>query len=201
MKKTILSILTLFPAIGFSQYGLMTPPSAEIAQKQEIKQKDKNLDSIFIEGKYVGLIDSVSSKTDTYSTGSGKDTTGKTIIYEVTLDDFADKKEIKKMLSEEYGKRKSAEAEFIFIERFSARSKIEVAGYYTKKAGELMNSRNNWRLGGAAVATAIFLIAPPTLVVYSTAAAVAGISSIVSLCKDYKANSMLKKAGDAMMSK
>jgi hypothetical protein len=157
--------------------------------------------TIFIEGKYVGLIDSVSSKTDTYSTGSGKDTTGKTIIYEVTLDDFADKREIKKMLSEEYGKRKSAEAEFIFIERFSARSKIEVAGYYTKKAGELMNSRNNWRLGGAAVATAIFLIAPPTLVVYSTAAAVAGISSIVSLCKDYKANLMLKKAGDAMMSK
>ena len=64
-----------------------------------------------------------------------------------------------------------------------------------------MNSRNNWRLGGAAVATVIVLIAPPTLIVYSTAAAVAGISSIVSLYKDYKANSMLKKAGDVMMSK
>ena len=78
MKKTIFSILTLFPAIGFSQYGLMTPPSAVIEQKQETKQTNENLDSIFIEGKYVGLIDSVSSKTDTYSTGSGKDTTGKT---------------------------------------------------------------------------------------------------------------------------
>ena len=200
MKKTILTILTLFPVIGFSQYGLMTPPSAEIAQKQEIKQTKKNLDSIFIEGRYVGLIDSISSKTSSYTNSEGKETIKKTITYRVTLDDFidrTDKKEIEKMFS----KKKSDDADFIFIERFSSKNKIEIAGYYTKKAGELMNSRNNWRLGGAAVATAIFLIAPPTLVVYSTAAAVAGISSIVSLCKDYKANSMLKKAGDAMMSK
>ena len=198
MKKTIFSILTLFPAIGFSQYGLMTPPSAVIEQKQEINQANKNLDSIFTEGKYVGLIDSISAETFSSVNSDGSVSIKKTITYEVTLDDFVNTKELYKYL---YDNKKSDDAEFVFVERFSSRSKLEIAGYYTKKAGELMNSRNNWRLGGAAVATVIVLIAPPTLIVYSTAAAVAGISSIVSLYKDYKANSILKKAGDVMMSK
>ena len=162
---------------------------------------DSKTDSIFIQGKYVGLIDSVSSENYTYSTPSGKDTTRKTIIYKVTLDDFTDKKEMEEMLFEMYGKKKSGYSEFIFVERFFSRTKIEIAGHYTKKAGELMNSRNNWRLGGALIATAIVLVAPPTLVVYSAAAVVGGVSSIVSLCKDYKANAMLKKAGNAMMGK
>jgi len=158
---------------------------------------DSKTDSIFIQGKYVGLIDSISVKTSSYTNADGKESIKKTITYKVTLDDFADRKEIKDM----FEKKKSDDAEFIFVERFSSRSKIEIAGYYTKKAGELMNSRNNWRIGGAAIATAIVLIAPPTLVAYSAAAVVGGVSSIVSLCKDYKANAMLKKAGDVMMSK
>jgi hypothetical protein len=176
MKKTILTILSIFPLMGFA---------------------DSKTDSIFIQGKYVGLIDSISSKTSSYTNPEGKESIKKTITYRVTLDDFADRKEIEGM----FEKKKSDDAEFIFVERFSSRSKIEIGGYYTKKAGELMNCRNNWRLGGAAVATAIVLIAPPSLVVYSAAALVGGVSSIVSMCKDYKANSMLKKAGDAMMSK
>ena len=176
MKKIIFSLLSILPLAGFSE---------------------SKTDSIFIQGKYVGLIDSISTKTSSYANAEGKESIKKTITYKVTLDDFADRKEIEKM----FEKKKSDDAEFIFVERFASKTKIEIAGYYTKKAGELMNSRNNWSIGGALIATAIVLVAPPTLVVYSTAAVVGGVSSIVSLCKDYKANAMLKKAGDTMMGK
>jgi len=192
MKKTILSILTLFPVIGFSQYGLMTPPSAGIAQKQEIKQAKKNLDSIFIEGRYIGLIDSGTIAITLNSTNS--------ITYKVILDDFVNKEE-KEIIMKRCPNKSDYANQFIFTSRFASRTKIEIAGFYTKQAGELMNSRNNWRIGGALIATAIVLVAPPTLVVYSAAALVGGVSSIVSLCKDYKANAMLKKAGDVMMSR
>ncbi len=178
--------------MGFSQYGLMTPPSAEVPQKKEIISTKKKLDSIFIEDRYIGLIDSGTVGLTMNSSNA--------ITYNVILDDFVTKEE-KEIIAKRCPNKSDYINQFIFTSRFASRTKIEIAGYYTKKAGELMNSRNNWRIGGAAIATAIVLIAPPTLVAYSAAALVGGVSSIVSLCKDYKANAMLKKAGDVMMSK
>lgn len=156
-------------------------------------------DSIFLAGKYVGTIDSISAKDWVYTSQDGKETNKKTITYRVSVDDFITKTE-KKEIEKIFG-GKPGESEFIFIDRFSTKSKIEIAGYYTKKSGELMNSRNNWRLIGASVATVVILISPPSLALYTTASVIVGVSSVVSLVKDYKANSMLKKAGDAMMSK
>ena len=199
MKKTILSILSLFPIIGFSQYGLMVPPSAEIP-KEKISPAKKNFDSLFIENRYVGLIDTGSVVMSSYGNAEGNNFQQKEITFKVILDDFTSKEE-RESIEKTYTQNPNDKIKFIFTERFASRTKIEIAGFYTKKAGELMNSRNNWRIGGAAVVTAIFLISPPSLAVYSIAAVIGGVSSIVSICKDYKANSMLKKAGDVMMSK
>lgn len=169
MKKIILSILALLPALGFSQ---------------------TKSDSIFIEGRYVGFVDSVKI-----------DKSYNSITYGITLDDFVTNKEKKLIEKRYYSKSGEYNYEFTYTPRFASKTKMEIAGYYTKRAGELMNSRNNWRIKGAIVATVIFIVSPPNAAIYLVAGMVGGVSSIVSIVKDYEANKMLKNAGDVMMSK
>jgi hypothetical protein len=188
MKK-ILFILAFIPCVLFSQ---------------TIKK-----DSVFLDQKYVGVIkkigyvdSSLGFKNDNMETSNSV----RYLKYDFYLDEFVSPAELGKIKFylenriEHLNKtKKDIYITVDYKERFINKTPSQISGYYLLQAGQLKNKRNNWRLIGGGVATAIVLIFPPSTPVILIAGGVGACSSIASITLDYKSNDCLKKAGNALM--
>ena len=182
MKKTILLLVIAFMssvALAQSMYS---------GDGMHVKMSTRPNDSLFIEGRYVGMI---AEAIQTPGAGTENYTEYKIILDEFPLNSLKDK--IANSLN-------AHSQQITYVERFKCKTKNQIAGYYLRRAGELKNGRNNWSFGGIAIVTAGSLrFSPVTVVGISILSGAAVITSVVVIVKDYKANKMLKKAGDVLM--
>jgi hypothetical protein len=175
-------------------------------------------DSLFLDGKLVGKIrifknsiskSSISNVNNSINlaSGSGDGVRVGVSNYVVSIDEFltnGENKRIEKYFSSisENVIRKSngkEEIEYIIIERFEGKTNTQISGYYLKKAGQLKNARNNWRIVGGVIATSMVLAFPGSTPILLTSSCIGLVSAITSLDKDYQSNAMLKKAGEILM--
>ncbi len=190
MKKLFLLLMIAIFAVTVNAQGMYTGGSGT-----EVKMVTQPNDSLFIEGRYVGVI-----LEAVKTTGVGTEAYTE---YKIALDEFPINS-LKDKIAASLG---AHDQQIDYIERFRGKTKAQISGYYLRRAGELKNGRNNWVLFGAAVITAGAIIFPPSLGLGVAAINASGIvlSSIgiitntVACVKDYKANKMLKKAGDVLM--
>ena len=150
----------------------------------------KTSDSLVIEGKYVGIINTLKLAT------SGVTGTETYFEYQISLDEFPIDN-LKDKIAAKLGVHFDAVS---YVERFKDKTKSQISGYYLIRASQLKNGRTNWALAGVAIPTAV-LIFPNAAVLTVTVLGInvlsgaVVITSVVAIVKEYKANKMLKKAG------
>ena len=183
MKKLFLLLVIAFTSSIVLAQGMYTGGTNGLVVKSTTQLND----SLFIEGRYVGMI------VEAIQTpGSG---TEPYVEYKIILDEFP-----LNSLKDKIATSLNAHSQQItYVERFKGKTKNQIAGYYLRRAGELKNGRNNWSFGGIAIVTAGVIFSPATVVGISVLSGAAVITSVVVIVKEYKANKMLKKAGDVLM--
>jgi hypothetical protein len=182
MKKLFLLLAIAFMSSVALAQGMYS------GDGMNVKMSTHPNDSLFIEGRYVGMI---VEAIQTPGAGTENYTEYKIILDEFPLNSLKDK--IATSL-------KAHNQQITYVERFKGKTKNQIAGYYLRRAGDLKTGRNNWSIGGAVIVTAGSLIfSPATIVGISALSGVAVITSIVAIVKDYKANKMISKAGNILI--
>jgi len=182
MKKLFLLLMIAIFAVTVNAQGMYTGGSGT-----EVKMVTQPNDSLFIEGRYVGVI-----LEAVKTTGVGTEAYTE---YKIALDEFPINS-LKDKIAASLG---AHDQQIDYIERFRGKTKAQISGYYLRRAGELKNGRNNWSFGGIAIVTAGLILQPATILGISILSGTAVITTVVVIVKDYKANKMLKKAGDVLM--
>ncbi len=161
-------------------------------------------DTVYLEGKPVGILSDVITEEKTVYQGP-KEVTGSGVTYTITLSTPLTYDE-KIIVKSQYNPKLSPFIEVRFLENFVFSSNQAKAGFLLEQAGELKTQRNNLYLASALVTcvgsiiqisntqSSQFSISDRNNIAYATIS-LGTVLTISAIVKDYKANLKLKEAG------